>query len=323
MYPPPHPSQPQISHLSIPRSQQYQSHQTSSVLQIAYNSPQPSTQPLIEFPQMDSGLDVVTSFRADRMGDSTVTKYGYQPYEDLSDMDKGAEGPIFRIPSSRLVLASAGQKSRHQLHLLCTHFVPEPVYPGVLTSGRCPTVEESAIACFRTIPVTEDETGLMREPSGDDDDDDAGGGELSSCQPCSLLLIQLTRRPIPCLSTEREAALHLPVHETETPEICLPLRKRPCRTTPGPGYKVGESSAAGTARQVGPATTRADLYGLRYVDTALPRRRRAIHEIAPTTLEGVNQRVTELVTTVDQEDEIIYSQLDDARHDRALLRNPY
>ncbi|GJY01000.1 hypothetical protein Tco_0359152 [Tanacetum coccineum] len=61
MYPPPHPSQPQISHLSIPRSQQYQSHQTSSVLQIAYNSPQPSTQPLIEFPQMDSGLDVVTS----------------------------------------------------------------------------------------------------------------------------------------------------------------------------------------------------------------------------------------------------------------------
>ncbi|GKA80504.1 hypothetical protein Tco_0787196 [Tanacetum coccineum] len=46
----------------------------------------------------------------------------------------------------------------------------------------------------------------------------------------------------------------------------------------------------------------------------------AIQEIAPTTLEGVNQRVTELVTTVDQEDEIIYSQLDDARQDRALLR---
>ncbi|GJU16631.1 hypothetical protein Tco_1144597 [Tanacetum coccineum] len=39
-----------------------------------------------------------------------------------------------------------------------------------------------------------------------------------------------------------------------------------------------------------------------------------------TTLEGVNQRVIELATTVDQEDEIIYSQLDDARYDRALLR---
>ncbi|GKF04118.1 hypothetical protein Tco_0034786, partial [Tanacetum coccineum] len=35
---------------------------------------------------------------------------------------------------------------------------------------------------------------------------------------------------------------------TEMPEICLPLRKRPCRTTPGPGYEVEESSAAGTAR---------------------------------------------------------------------------
>ncbi|GJR75763.1 hypothetical protein Tco_0088128 [Tanacetum coccineum] len=132
-------------------------------------------------------------------------------------------------------------------------------------------------------------------------------------------------------------ALPSPVHETEMPEICLPLRKRPCRTTPSPGYEVGESSAAGTARQVGPATARADLYGFADMLDAAPGRQTsrelgygitdtwddlvgAIQEIAPTTLEGVNQRVTELVTTVDQEDEIIYSQLDDARHDRALLR---
>ncbi|GJU72377.1 hypothetical protein Tco_1263782 [Tanacetum coccineum] len=40
----------------------------------------------------------------------------------------------------------------------------------------------------------------------------------------------------------------------------------------------------------------------------------------PTTLEGGNQRVIELSSTVDEEDEIIYSQLDDARYDRALLR---
>ncbi|GJS90328.1 hypothetical protein Tco_0772964 [Tanacetum coccineum] len=37
----------------------------------------------------------------------------------------------------------------------------------------------------------------------------------------------------------------LPVHETEIPEMWLPLRKRLCRTTPGPGCEVGESSAAG------------------------------------------------------------------------------
>ncbi|GJW60170.1 integrase, catalytic region, zinc finger, CCHC-type containing protein, partial [Tanacetum coccineum] len=58
IYPPHHSSQPQISHSSIPPSQQYQSHQTLSIPQIAYTSPQPSTQPLTEFPQLDSGLVV-------------------------------------------------------------------------------------------------------------------------------------------------------------------------------------------------------------------------------------------------------------------------
>ncbi|GJS32004.1 hypothetical protein Tco_0530386 [Tanacetum coccineum] len=132
-------------------------------------------------------------------------------------------------------------------------------------------------------------------------------------------------------------ALPSHVHETEMPEMCLPLRKRLCRTTPGPGYEVGESSAAGTARQVGPTTARADLYGFADTLEAAPGRRMsrelgygirdtwddlvgAIQEIAPTTLEGVNQRVIELSSTVDEEDEIIYSQLDDARYDRALLR---
>ncbi|GJY55055.1 hypothetical protein Tco_0446719 [Tanacetum coccineum] len=134
-------------------------------------------------------------------------------------------------------------------------------------------------------------------------------------------------------------ALPSPVHETEMPEICLPLRKRPRRTTPGPGYEVGESSAAGTARQVGPATARADLYGFADMLDAAPGRQTtrelgygitdtwddlvgAIQEIAPTTLEGVNQRVIELaLSSVDpREDEIIYSlaSLSRALHCRAI-----
>ncbi|GJU06400.1 hypothetical protein Tco_1122830 [Tanacetum coccineum] len=109
----------------------------------------------------------------------------------------------------------------------------------------------------------------------------------------------------------------------------LPLRKRLCRTTPGPRCEVGESSAAGAARQFGPTTARADLYGFADTLEAAPGRPMsrelgygirdtwddlvgAIQEIAPTTLEGVNQRVIELSSTVDEEDEIIYSQLDDA-----------
>ncbi|GKG14775.1 hypothetical protein Tco_0354375, partial [Tanacetum coccineum] len=65
-------------------------------------------------------------------------------------------------------------------------------------------------------------------------------------------------------------ALPSSVHETEMPEICLPLHKRSCRTTPGPGYEVGESLTAGTARQVGPATARADLYGFTDMLDATP-----------------------------------------------------
>ncbi|GJY41909.1 putative reverse transcriptase domain-containing protein [Tanacetum coccineum] len=116
----------------------------------------------------------------------------------------------------------------------------------------------------------------------------------------------------------RRDALPSHVHETEMPEMCLPLRKRLCRTTPGPGYEVGESSAAGTARRVGPTTARADLYGFLLI--TLEAAPGTPIEIAPTTLEGVNQRVIEFVYLLLQEDEIIYSQLDDARYDRALLR---
>ncbi|GKE80195.1 hypothetical protein Tco_1550195 [Tanacetum coccineum] len=57
----PYLSQQQISHSSVPPLQQYQSHmdhQTSSVPQIDYHSPQVSTQPMTEFPQLDLGLTV-------------------------------------------------------------------------------------------------------------------------------------------------------------------------------------------------------------------------------------------------------------------------
>ncbi|GJS41960.1 hypothetical protein Tco_0567003 [Tanacetum coccineum] len=45
----------------------------------------------------------------------------------------------------------------------------------------------------------------------------------------------------------------------------------------------------------------------------------AMQEIAPTTLEGVNQRVTDLVTTVRQDTDEIYWRLDDAQDDRSLM----
>ncbi|GJR58389.1 hypothetical protein Tco_1500551 [Tanacetum coccineum] len=62
MYLPTHPSQPKINRSSVLPSHPYQSqvnHQTSSILQIAYHLHQALTQPVIEFPQMDSGLAIL------------------------------------------------------------------------------------------------------------------------------------------------------------------------------------------------------------------------------------------------------------------------
>ncbi|GJV09983.1 reverse transcriptase domain-containing protein [Tanacetum coccineum] len=135
-----------------------------------------------------------------------------------------------------------------------------------------------------------------------------------------------------------------PTH-IEVPESCLPLRKRLRFAAPTPNHEVGESSAAGAARQDGPAVARedpysvarGDLYGfVDRVDVApgRPMSREldygitdtwddlvgAIEEIAPTTLEGVNQRVTNLSTTVEQETTIMYGMMEDAQDDRSLLR---
>ncbi|GKE45843.1 hypothetical protein Tco_1473127 [Tanacetum coccineum] len=46
----------------------------------------------------------------------------------------------------------------------------------------------------------------------------------------------------------------------------------------------------------------------------------AMLEIAPTTLEGVNQRVTELATTIRQETKEFQVRFKDAQDDRAFLR---
>ncbi|GJV97947.1 hypothetical protein Tco_1549524 [Tanacetum coccineum] len=48
--------------------------------------------------------------------------------------------------------------------------------------------------------------------------------------------------------------------------------------------------------------------------------RGSIEEIAPTTLKGVNQRVTNLSTTVEEETTSMYGIMEDAQDDRSQLR---
>ncbi|GKA53324.1 hypothetical protein Tco_0746639 [Tanacetum coccineum] len=239
-------------------------------------------------------------------------------------------------------------------------FVPEPVYPEFLPEDNVLPAEEQPLPVTASPttespgyipefdpeedPEEDDEEDPKEDPAdypadrGDDrddeepsdDDDDAEEEEhLAPADPAAVayspdqdlylayrVMARMSIRPhapAPFLSEEvaerlQRDALPSPVHETEMPEIVFTASVEAVHLY---GFADMLNAAPGrqTSRELGYGITDTwhDLVG-------------AIQEIAPTTLKGVNQRVTELVTTVDQKDEIIYSQLDDARHDRALLR---
>nr|GEZ77284.1 hypothetical protein [Tanacetum cinerariifolium] len=178
------------------------------------------------------------------------------------------------------------------------------------------------------------------ETSDDDDDDDDTDDEDPEEEPFEDEEARKTVRPEPPKSASMEAciarhdmlAVEIRMRAlllstfcmTNTPEANVPPRKRVCLTTPSLRFKVEESSAAGAARQPGP--TESDLridsvkqagYGItdtwdEIVDTFM--------EINPTTLEGVDQRVTKLDTTVRQRTDEFEIRFKEAQDDRALLR---
>nr|GEU67425.1 hypothetical protein [Tanacetum cinerariifolium] len=115
--------------------------------------------------------------------------------------------------------------------------------------------------------------------------------------------------------------------------------------SPTPSQEVGVSSAAGAARQNEPAIAKDDPYSLvreelyEFVDRVdvapeHPMSKElgygimdtwdelvgASKEIAPTTLQGVNKRVTDLSTIIEQETTIMYGMMEEAQDDRSQLR---
>nr|GEU92281.1 hypothetical protein [Tanacetum cinerariifolium] len=113
-------------------------------------------------------------------------------------------------------------------------------------------------------------------------------------------------------------------HRTDIPETDMPPRKKACLTAPALGFEIGESSAAGVVKQPGPTDSdlrrcRVEQAGYGITDTWDEIVDKMI-EIAPTTLEGVNERVTELDTTVRQRTNEFEVRFKDAQFDRALLR---
>nr|GEX48117.1 putative reverse transcriptase domain-containing protein [Tanacetum cinerariifolium] len=90
----------------------------------------------------------------------------------------------------------------------------------------------------------------------------------------------------------------------------MPLQKRACFTTPALGLEIRESSEADATRQPGP-TLEADIW-----DEIVE----AMMEVALTTLEGVDQRVTKLDTTVKQRTKEFQVRFEEAQDDWAFLR---
>nr|GEU95345.1 reverse transcriptase domain-containing protein [Tanacetum cinerariifolium] len=153
-------------------------------------------------------------------------------------------------------------------------------------------------------------------------------------------LLQIPSLPLPIPSPPPDSPTHIKILES-----CLPLQKRLHFASPTPSQEAGESSAAGAARQDEPVIARDDPYSLvreeiyGFVDRVdfAPRRPMfrelsygitdiwdelvgASKEITPTTLQGVNQRVTDLSTIVKQETTIMYGMIEDAQDDRSQLR---
>nr|GEW53186.1 reverse transcriptase domain-containing protein [Tanacetum cinerariifolium] len=110
---------------------------------------------------------------------------------------------------------------------------------------------------------------------------------------------------------------------TDIPEADIPPRKRACLTTSAPGFKNRESSAADAARQPGPkefdlrrSRVKKAGYGITDMWDEIVNK---LMEIAPTTLKGLNERVTELDTTVRQRTDKFDIRFKEAQDDRALL----
>ncbi|GJV63395.1 hypothetical protein Tco_1474223 [Tanacetum coccineum] len=170
----------------------------------------------------------------------------------------------------------------------------------------------------------DDDTNDEEEPSEDEEDDEEEE-HLAPADSSAIPVVDLvpSAGDTEAFETDeaakirmRAAAVLPPLlllstsHRTDIPEAEMPPRKRACFATPALGLEIRECSAAGVARQPGP-TLEADTWD-EIVEAML--------EVAWTTLEGVDQRVTELDTTVRQRTEEFQVRFEEAYDDKFSVR---
>ncbi|GJS35924.1 hypothetical protein Tco_0534306 [Tanacetum coccineum] len=215
-------------------------------------------------------------------------------------------------------------------------YVPEPVYPEYIPPeddvflaeeqplhvATSPTAESPGY-----IPESDPEEDPEEDPADypadrDDDDEEEEEEEHPALADSVPPVHRMTAR----------------ISIRDEPSISLPPREERVRfASPTPSREVGESSAAGAAKQDRPTIAKEDLYGFVDIVDVLPRGSTsreldygitdtwddlvgAIDEIAPTTVEGVNQRVTDHATIMEEETTSMYGIIEDAQDDRSLLR---
>ncbi|GJR89201.1 hypothetical protein Tco_0213212 [Tanacetum coccineum] len=176
-------------------------------------------------------------------------------------------------------------------------FVPEPMYPEYMPQeDEILPAEEQPLPATAASP-TADSPGYVPEsdPEEDDedpeedpadypadgDDDDEDGTRTRRRRRRSTRSGQLCPTCTPYNMTAKD------IYPEES---CLPLRKRVRFASPTPSREIRSTSRE---LDYGITDTWDDLVG-------------AIDEIAPTTVEGVNQRVTDLATIVEEETTSMY-----------------
>ncbi|GJR36309.1 hypothetical protein Tco_1211993 [Tanacetum coccineum] len=205
-------------------------------------------------------------------------------------------------------------------------YVPEPVYPEYmppeddvllaeeqpLHATASPTAESP-----RYIPESDPEEDPEEDPADypadRDDDDDEEEEEHPAPADFVLSVHRMTAR----ISIRDE-------HPYRTSS-----RKRGCFASPTPSVRSGRVQQC-AARQDRPTIAREDLYGFVDMVDVPPRCSTsreldyditdtwddpvgAIDEIAPTTVEGVNLRVTDLATIIEEETTSMYGIMEDAQ----------
>nr|GEY93982.1 hypothetical protein [Tanacetum cinerariifolium] len=240
----------------------------------------------------------------------------------------------------------------HELMFIQPHdldFMPEPIYPEYipLEDEHILLAEEQPLPPI--VSSTAESPGYVAESDPEEDSKEYEEDETEDEAEVERLLAMPTSSPSPLTSLsppstgERLARCTAPAalpspplppslypppvnRRDDIPESEQPPRKRLCLSTLGSRYEVGESSTKGRGVDYGFAdTVETEIrhrgigevgYGIRdtWIDPT-----EAVPEMAPTTLEGVDTRVTELAKLHEHDTQDLYALLEDVQDGRTHI----